>query len=151
ATFVPPLGSSFVIVNNHSSDPISGTFAGLAEGATFTASGASFLITYQGGDGNDVVVTRYDVPTLDFGDAPDSFGTLLASDGARHLAVGPMLGSSRDAESDGQPNIFATGDDTHGTPDDEDGVVISRLASGGWATATVTVSGGSARLDAWVD
>jgi hypothetical protein len=38
----------------------------------------------------------------DFGDAPDSYGTTLASNGARHLLVpGIRLGTTNDYESDG--------------------------------------------------
>jgi hypothetical protein len=35
-----------------------GTFKGLAQNATFVQNGMTFQINYQGGDGNDVVVTR---------------------------------------------------------------------------------------------
>jgi autotransporter-associated beta strand protein len=51
-------GGSFVILNNRGSAPISGTFAGLPEGAQFSAGGLTWQITYTGGDGNDVVLTR---------------------------------------------------------------------------------------------
>ena len=52
------------------------------------------------------------VLNLDFGDAPDpTYPTLLVNDGARHVAIGPRLGSARDFELDGQPNATATGDD----------------------------------------
>lgn len=50
----------FVIVNNDGTDPISGTFAGLPEGATianFLGSPLSATISYVGGTGNDVVIT----------------------------------------------------------------------------------------------
>jgi hypothetical protein len=60
--------------------------------------------------------------TDDFGDAPDPmYPTLLANNGARHTSgTGPHLGVSVDAESDGQPNATATGDDIAGwTADDE--------------------------------
>lgn len=43
---------------------------------------------------------------FDFGDAPDSYGTLLASNGARHTindTLLPRLGRSIDSESNGQP------------------------------------------------
>ena len=57
--FEPPVGSSFEILTNTGAAPISGTFAGLDEGAVFTQSGYLFQITYQGGTGSDsVVVTR---------------------------------------------------------------------------------------------
>jgi autotransporter-associated beta strand protein len=45
---------SAIIIDNTSSSPINGTFAGLPEGALVTSNGKGFLITYSGGDGNDV-------------------------------------------------------------------------------------------------
>jgi hypothetical protein len=56
--FTPPVGSSFTLLSSDAG-PISGTFAGLPEGATFTQDGFTFQITYQGGpDGDSVVLTR---------------------------------------------------------------------------------------------
>jgi hypothetical protein len=56
------LNSSFEILNNLGSGAISGTFAGLAEGKTFKVKVGSttmtFKISYVGGSGNDVVITR---------------------------------------------------------------------------------------------
>lgn len=51
-------GGTFLILNNRGSQPVSGTFAGLPEGAQFTAGGLAWQITYTGGDGNDVVLVR---------------------------------------------------------------------------------------------
>jgi hypothetical protein len=52
---------------------------------------------------------------FDFGDAPESYGTLLADNGARHSIVpGFHLGQRIDAEPDGQPTPDATGDDLNG-------------------------------------
>jgi autotransporter-associated beta strand protein len=56
--FTPTVGESFTLINNDGTDAVVGTFNGLAEGATFTVSGVKFQITYAGGDGNDVVITR---------------------------------------------------------------------------------------------
>jgi hypothetical protein len=57
--FEPPVGSSFEIVTNTGSAPITGTFYGLAEGATLSQGGNPFQITYQGGTGgHSVVLTR---------------------------------------------------------------------------------------------
>jgi hypothetical protein len=50
-------GDTFTIIDNRSSDAVSGTFAGLDEGAQFTVDGVTFAISYVGGDGNDVVLT----------------------------------------------------------------------------------------------
>ena len=66
------------------------------------------------------------VAPIDYGDAPDTYGTTLAADGARHGTTGPMLGSLRDSDSDGMPLSGADGDD--GTVEaDEDGVSFDSL------------------------
>ncbi len=60
---------------------------------------------------------------FDFGDAPDSYGTTLAADGARHrVNDGPAIsfGKRPDSEADGSPGDTATGDDNAGA--DEGGV-----------------------------
>lgn len=82
---------------------------------------------------------------LDFGDAPDTYSTLLASNGARHEPTGPRLGSFRDQETDAHAPLNGLGDLG------DDGVVLSPLYVGRTATATVEVAGGPARLDAWID
>jgi hypothetical protein len=57
--FMPPVGSTFEILTNTGSSPISGAFGGLAEGAVFSQGGYQFQITYQGGTGGDsIVLTR---------------------------------------------------------------------------------------------
>ena len=56
-TFTPVTGNTFTIINNDGSDAVSGTFKGLAEGGSVTISGVSYTISYQGGTGNDVVLT----------------------------------------------------------------------------------------------
>jgi hypothetical protein len=60
--FVPGTGNAFMILDNDGSDAIEGAFAGLAEGDDFEAAGAWFSISYQGGDGNDVVLTAVAAP-----------------------------------------------------------------------------------------
>ena len=56
--FTPTPGEQFTIVNNTGSSAITGTFAGLAEGATLSASGTAFTISYKGGtNDNSVVLT----------------------------------------------------------------------------------------------
>ncbi|MEM7394974.1 MAG: hypothetical protein AAF492_21795, partial [Verrucomicrobiota bacterium] len=76
--------------------------------------------------GNMSVCTQFIIidDAIDFGDAPDpTYPTLQANDGARHVAIGPTLGTLRDSEADGQPDSTATGDDTNGT-NDADGVTF---------------------------
>ncbi len=58
-SYTPVVGDAFTIVANDASDPVAGTFAGLPEGAIiadFLGSGLNAIITYVGGDGNDVVL-----------------------------------------------------------------------------------------------
>ena len=86
---------------------------------------------------------------VDFGDAPDPYPTTLADDGARHEAIGPMLGGSRDEEADGQPTSDANGDGA-----DEDGVTFGSIRVGQLdASVTVNIQNAptGAKLDAWID
>jgi hypothetical protein len=94
------------------------------------------------------------LPSSDFGDAPDSYGTTIAANGASHgITAGLKIGGTVDREIDGQPNISATGDDLNG--DDEDGVrLLSPLGPGDAATFQVTVTnttGSAAFLQAFMD
>jgi hypothetical protein len=85
--------------------------------------------------------------TVDFGDAPAFYATLLSEDGARHEAIGPTLGATRDGELDG---THSAGADADGA--DEDGVTFGTIQVGALgAIATVNVQGGTAKLDAWID
>lgn len=54
---VPRLNNHFTIISNDASDAVTGTFTGLAQGASFTSDGITYTISYTGGDGNDVVLT----------------------------------------------------------------------------------------------
>src|SRR5262249_25336443 len=62
--YTPMPGDKFTIINNDSTDAVSGAFNGPSEGTVFTQPPGSFTgtfqITYQGGDGNDVVLTAID-------------------------------------------------------------------------------------------
>jgi len=52
----PPIGTAYTLISGATS--LTGTFAGLPEGATFFVAGRVFTITYKAGTGNDVVITR---------------------------------------------------------------------------------------------
>ncbi|MBM3881161.1 MAG: DUF2341 domain-containing protein [Verrucomicrobia bacterium] len=120
-----------------------------------------------GGDANDNLTLDFGFvgpQPLDFGDLPDpsagtgpgNYQTLLSDNGPRHaLGTGLLLGSTVDAETDGQPNSTATGDDLAGSPDDEEGIAFNPLERGQTgATLTATVAGataGNAWLQAWID
>ena len=98
-----------------------------------------------------VIVTTTDDDHFDFGDAPAPYATTLGDNGARHVTIGPTLGSTRDWEIDGSPSTAADADDTTGSPDDEDGVVFkSELIPGRIASVDVITSAAGI-LNAWVD
>lgn len=56
-TAVPP-GATVTLVDHAGSVPTAGTFAGLPEGSTVDVGGAPLTLSYAGGDGNDVTLTR---------------------------------------------------------------------------------------------
>jgi hypothetical protein len=90
---------------------------------------------------------------LDFGDLPVAYGlTTLEMDGARHGLSDLFLGSSIDADEDGQESAAADADDNDNAVNDEDGIV--RPSSSNWSDgqgevlATVSDFG---CLTAWLD
>ncbi len=56
--FNSSVSNKFTIIDNDGNDAVAGTFKNLPEGAALVIGGAQFQITYQGGDGNDVVLTQ---------------------------------------------------------------------------------------------
>lgn len=100
---------------------------------------------------NHVCVPDQEV-LFDYGDCPDpTYPTLEANDGAAHFVDGRVyLGTTIDAEADGQPNATATGDDDNNL-DDEDGVTFtSPLIAAGVASIDVEAST-FGLLSAWID
>lgn len=55
--FIPTLGQPLVIIDNDGTDDVIDQFDGLAEGGTVRVNQIPFVISYQGGDGNDVTLT----------------------------------------------------------------------------------------------
>lgn len=81
---------------------------------------------------------------IDFGDAPDSYGTLLANNGARHAIVSPALrlGSLLDGENDGVEPPLA---------DDDDGIVFSTTLEVDRQALISVTSSGPGLVSGWVD
>jgi fibronectin-binding autotransporter adhesin len=60
--FASAVGNQFTIIANDGTDAVVDTFLGLPQNAKFHASGQQFTISYTGGTGNDVVLTRLTTP-----------------------------------------------------------------------------------------
>jgi autotransporter-associated beta strand protein len=52
-----PSGTVFTIISNTAATPIDGTFSNLADGSTLTVGNNTYLVSYEGGDGNDLTLT----------------------------------------------------------------------------------------------
>ena len=122
--------------------------------------GGEHIVDFTG----TVLATNYNfgnLPSLDFGDAPDSYRTTLAAGGPSHgILEGLFLGSSVDREIDGQPSVGSDADDLTGVgsstgADDEDGVrLLTPIGPGANATFEVTLTnttGSTGYLQAWFD
>jgi len=129
--------------------------------APFTPDGIAAYLAADADFASGQYFTFATAPLLDYGDAPASYGSFLANDGARHGVPGYnagantaplMLGALIDVEADGAASAAATGDDAAGL-DDEDGVTFPALVSGLTAilSATVANTGPPAQLSAWAD
>jgi uncharacterized repeat protein (TIGR01451 family) len=122
-------------------------------------------VSGPGGAAPDGEVEDYQVQiqSTDLGDLPDSYGTLLASNGALHVfdaASTLYLGSCVDGEQDGVPGANDDGDDLgNGSPvagtcngnDDEDGVTFVQPWIAGHNTDITVVASEAGLLSAWAD
>ncbi|MFZ1316437.1 DUF7507 domain-containing protein [Methanothrix sp.] len=98
-------------------------------------------------------VIALETETLDFGDAPESYSTLLAGNGARHVIIPNFcLGYIIDGEPEAWASSDALGDNIHDL-NDEDGVSITDLLLIPGATSTIDVyaSDDGGYLNAWID
>jgi autotransporter-associated beta strand protein len=58
------IGTTITLIDNDGTDAVTGTFAGLPQGATILAGGQLFAISYAGGDGNDIVLVATATPVI---------------------------------------------------------------------------------------
>ncbi|WP_234400150.1 GEVED domain-containing protein [Shewanella marina] len=118
-------------------------------------SSAEFIAAFPAANGSEVDWRRSLIN--DYGDAPDTFATTAASNGANHaLSDELFIGAIKaDQDNDGQPNITALGDDNNGN-DDEDGLATIPVLSPSMTNWSLDVpvtntTGTDATLYAWVD
>ncbi|MFL5327468.1 MAG: M36 family metallopeptidase [Gemmataceae bacterium] len=99
ATLSPSLGYSpasnqvFKIIDNDGTgDAVTGTFNGYIEGATVVIGGVNFTISYQGGDGNDVTLTRQAAAP------PPTVASVLLDEGSGNANIGGVDGTAQRSE-----------------------------------------------------
>ncbi|MCA9062387.1 MAG: hypothetical protein KDA96_04995, partial [Planctomycetaceae bacterium] len=100
---------------------------------------------------SDVADATLQTLIVDYGDAPDSYGTTKAFSGAGHTMTGGLfLGATVDSELDGQPIPPTTGDGA-----DEDGVAfpvtLERDGTLDLPTFIYVTASQAGKLDAWLD
>ncbi len=115
-----------------------------------------FLVPLLCGTGGGLVTTARAQSSLDFGDAPAPYPTIVNANGARHTylaAPNVFLGARADTENDGQPQAQAQGDDTNpvGGLDDEDGVTFTTLLSTGLVARVQIVASVNGFINAFLD
>lgn len=87
---------------------------------------------------------------VDFGDAPDSYGTSLASAGARHVITGLYLGDVIDAEADSY--VHPLSDDASDGSNDDDGIAFpTGFEIAQQSVIIVKSSTDQGYLNAWID
>ena len=139
-----------------------------ADVTTGTALAARFRVSTAGNDGpttgtaSDGEIEDYKTPTVavgyDYGDLTITSTTFATTGGGtpanapRHQVGALRLGTNVDSEANGVPTTAADGDDGALTPDDEDGVVFpASVAQGQSLLLPIIVTGGSGKLNAWID
>jgi len=71
-TFNPLVTDEFIIVNNTGNQPVTGQFNGLKEGDVLKAGNDFYVISYKGGDGNDVSLHKALIVTNTLDSGPGS-------------------------------------------------------------------------------
>jgi hypothetical protein len=137
--FNPSVGTVIILIENQGTGPITGQFQGLNEGDLVAVNATEYTISYQGGDGNDVVLTAQ--AKVNF-NAPANQTTLAGSS-----ATLPLTASA----SDGHPLTFSqTGLPAGLTINSTTGVISGRIASSAGSatdyavTVRATYAGGHA-------
>ncbi|MBX7106599.1 MAG: hypothetical protein K1X57_21160, partial [Gemmataceae bacterium] len=132
--FNPIVGQVFTIIDNQSALPVVDTFTGLPEGAFFNVTGMRFKVSYMGGDGNDVTLTRV-ATGIEFVQpgAPGQCSVIREVTVKFNGLV--SLG--------GTPANAFTLDKTNSTPTGSVGIAVASSDSATETTATITFTGGA--------
>ncbi|MEI7853986.1 MAG: hypothetical protein WCJ06_09780 [Planctomycetota bacterium] len=111
-------GEELILVNNDGVDPVSGTFKGIANNQIITIQGTSYRFKYDGGDGNDITLTRSNTQFITVGTIATSNGSgfkLYSADNLISTSITPFKGffgeirvsSNSDFDGDGVNDVVA--------------------------------------------
>lgn len=156
---------TFIIVNNDGADPVVGIFTGLPEGAVlsnFAGSGRSGVISYHGGDGNDVTIAISAVSpaeiaveqpagtdlmnnssTIDFGNVPNGDTSGAKTFTIRNLGNANLTGvaASKDGTNNGDFTLNTGGMNTTVTGGSSTTFTVTFVPSAtGTRTATLHIA-----------
>lgn len=145
-------GTTDLFITVPAGAPLGQTFARFRFAST---PGLNYKGMASDGEVEDYALMIQPAILMEYGDAPDpTYPTLAASNGARHdnnLLFPLFLGTLVDLETDGQPNLIATGDDLNNSAD-EDGILwLTLLTPGSLASLSVTASAAGGSLQGWID
>ncbi|WP_420403915.1 DUF4347 domain-containing protein [Nisaea sp.] len=113
--FTSSTGDLFTLIANDGADAVTGTFSGLAEGATFNSGGRIYKISYAGDTGNDVTLT-------DVGAVPPSPAEAIVGTAEIDLLLGSSFNDTISALADDDVVRGYGGDDTIYAADGNDRV-----------------------------
>ncbi len=139
----PQAGDVYTIIDNDgTSDAVTGTFAGLAEGAVLTnflGSGLDATISYAGGDGNNVVISVQSPTVTVAGTGGDDAITIRQVDVAGVLRLQVLVGGTvvEDRAAAGVTDFVINGGDGADT------LTLDYSQSGGFFAKSVTFNGGN--------
>ena len=141
-------GANYRIIDNDGSDPVVGTFVGLPEGAVFEEGGTTFQITYEGGTGNDVVLTALGNELVVSNTNDTGEGTLRAAILAANAISGPNTIVFDITMNEGAgPHVIRP---VTPLPEITDGVTIDGYSENG-ATQNTLAIGSNANLQVVLD
>jgi len=111
-------GEELILVHNDGVDPVSGTFKGIANNQIISIQGTSYRFKYDGGDGNDITLTRSNTQFISVGDISTPTGSgfkLYSADNSISTTVTPFKGffgeirvsSNSDFDGDGVNDVVA--------------------------------------------
>ncbi|MCI0637732.1 MAG: Ig-like domain-containing protein [Gemmataceae bacterium] len=131
AGFLPSFGNSVLLIDKQSAGAVTGTFAGLPEGASIWIGGITFRISYVGGDGNDVSLTA--LPNITITDVSAAEG----NSGTTNFVFTVNLSAS---STQTVTVAYATADGTAGAPVDYSGASAVLTFLPGQISKTITVN-----------